>query len=78
MKLRSVYTWVTDPFCPLFTASPLAQSLTITVGNNGHVTCKALFTRHVFSLFLSATPLIFFTFWNVMCEHHHRNSFNPF
>ena len=40
---------------------------------------KALFTRNVFSPFLLAAPLIFFTFCNVICEHHHhRKSFNPF
>ena len=28
--------------------------------------------------FFSAAPLIFLTYFNVMCEHHHRNAFNPF
>ena len=39
---------------------------------------KALLTRNSFSSVLSAAPLIFFTFCNIMREHHHRNSFNPF
>ena len=32
----------------------------------------------LFIPYLSAPPLIFFTFCNVMCEHHHRNTFNSF
>ena len=31
-----------------------------------------------FSPFLSAAPLIYLTYFNVMCEQHHRNSFNHF
>ena len=31
-----------------------------------------------FSPFLTAAPLIYLTYFKVMCEHHHRNSFNPF
>ena len=31
-----------------------------------------------FSRFLSAVLLNFFTFCSIICEHHHRNSFNPF
>ena len=31
-----------------------------------------------FSPFLSAAPLIYLTYFNVMCEQHHSNSFNPF
>ena len=31
-----------------------------------------------FALFLSAEPLIFLTYFNVMCEQYHRHSFNPF
>ena len=33
---------------------------------------KGLFTRNLFSPFLSAAPLIFFAFCNVMCEQHQR------
>ena len=28
--------------------------------------------------FSLATPLIFLTYFSVMCEQHHRSSFNPF
>ena len=31
-----------------------------------------------FSPFLTAAPLIYLTYFNVMCEQHHSNSFNPF
>ena len=34
-----------------------------------------MFTHTVFAWFLS---VIFFTYFNVMCKQHHRNSFNTF
>ena len=59
----------------------MQQSFSQTLHNiRMQIYCQRRLRSHVpfFTSFLSAAPLISLMYFNVMCEQHHRNSFNPF